>query len=173
MKKQPTKIKAIIAIVSGLAAYQANAASVEAKKDGVKVLDAPSTSGNVVATLNKGDTAESEDRQGMYWAVKVNGKPGFVSVMAVNRKQGEPSSLSNAIKTAVKQGRSDDDPASARGRSAVMGVRGLDDSDETAFAGNVKPNLRMVFQMEDLQVEPKKVEALGELVFAEIEKKAK
>jgi hypothetical protein len=148
-------------------------ASVEAKKDGVKVLDAPSNSGNEIAVLKKGEAAESEDRQGMYWAVKVNGKTGYVSVMAVNRKQGEPSSLSNAIKTAVKQGRSDDDPSSSRGRSAVMGVRGLDDSDETAYAGNVKPNLRMVFQMEDLKAPGQGVEKLGELVFAEIDKKAK
>jgi hypothetical protein len=171
--KQLSNIVKVMAVFAGLSAYQAQAASVEAKKDGVKVFDAPSTSGKEIATLNKGESAESEDRQGMYWSVKVGGKAGFVSVMQVNRKQGEPSSLSNAIKSAVKQGRAADDPATARGRSAVMGVRGLDDSDETAFAGNVKPNLRMVFQMEDLQLGPKRVEALGELVFAEIDKKSK
>jgi hypothetical protein len=171
--RQLTNIIKLMTVLAGFAAYEARGASVEAKKDGVKVLDAPSNSGKEIATLNKGESAESEDRQGMYWSVKVGGKAGFVSVMQVNRKQGEPSSLSNAIKSAVKQGRSDDDPASARGRSAVMGVRGLDDSDDTAFAGNVKPNLRMVFQLEDLQMPQQRIEALGEQVFAEIDKKTK
>ncbi len=171
--KQSPKIIHILTCLAAFSGVDALAASVEAKKDGVKVLSEPSSSGEELATLKKGEIVESDDRKGMYWSVKVDGKVGYVSVMQVNRKQGEPSSLSNAIKAAVKQGRSDDDAAGARGRSAVMGVRGLDDTSETAFAGNVKPNLRMVFQMEDIQVPAKKVDELGEKVFAEISDRVK
>ena len=50
-----------------------------------------------------------------------------------------------------------------------MGVRGLDENDDTAMIGNMKPNLRMVFAMEDRHVSPKKINALGEKILKEVE----
>ncbi|MEZ4742056.1 MAG: SH3 domain-containing protein [Bdellovibrionota bacterium] len=146
---------------------------VEAKKDGVKVFAEPNKDADTITTLKKGDAVETISRKGMYWNVKAGGKTGFVSVMKVKLKKGSPSTLTSVIQKVVKQGRESDNPDSNRARSAVMGVRGLDESDETAFAGNVKPNLRMVFLMEDIVTDESKIEALGDAVFAEIEKKVK
>ena len=53
-----------------------------------------------------------------------------------------------------------------------MGVRGLAQDEDTEFAGNVKPNLRAVYFMEDAFVSEKQLEGLGDLVFAEIENAA-
>ena len=53
-----------------------------------------------------------------------------------------------------------------------MGVRGLREDDNMANAANVRPNLRAVYKMEDNTVAKKKVETLGEEVFAEIAKKS-
>jgi ssDNA-binding replication factor A large subunit len=92
--------------------------------------------------------------------------------MNVTRKSGSDGNLTKKIQAVVMQGR-EDDIGNQRTRSAVMGVRGLDESGDTAFAGNVRPNMRLVYMMEDLKVDNKKVEALGDLVYAEISQKLK
>lgn len=150
------------------------AAQVEAKKDGVTVHATPDKAGQVIATLKSGQSVTANERKGMYWEVKTDdGKSGYVSVMTVKHKPGDgASNLGAAIRDAVKDGRSTSDAANARSRSAVMGVRGLDESDETSFAGSVKPNLRAVYMMEDFSMQPGSVEGLGEEVFAEISRKA-
>ncbi len=162
---------AIVSFLSLALAADAMAAMVEAKRSGVKVFDKASKKGSVIKTLQKGETVESKERKGMYWSVVVNGRQGFVSVMKVKRKKGTSSSLTKKIQSVVKQGRDAGDVANNRSRSAVMGVRGLDESGDTAFAGNVRPNLRLVYKMEDINIPEAQVEKLGELVFAEIEAK--
>ena len=155
-------------LLAGVMSEALLANQVEAKKDGVTVVGTPDKSGAVVATLKAGETLDAGERKGMYWEVKTaDGKSGFVSVMAVKLK---PSSgnLGSAIRDAVMSGRNTSDAANARARSAVMGVRGLDESGETAFAGSVKPDLRAVYSMEDFEVPAKRVERLGEEVFEEI-----
>jgi hypothetical protein len=79
------------------------------------------------------------------------------------------SAVTNAIKDAVKQGRETEDAGNNRARSTVMGVRGLDDTSESAFAGNVKPNLRMVYSMEDLVISSLDVKSLESEVLKEVE----
>ena len=145
--------------------------SLQAKKDGVKLLTTASKSSAVVKTLKKGEAVEAVDRKGMYWRVKVGDKEAFVSVLKV-KKITNASAISEALKDAVKQGREEGDGANVRARSAVMGVRGLDESSEVAFAGNVKPNLRMVYSMEDIIVSSGQIEKLENLVFDEAEKNA-
>src|SRR5690606_4910731 len=108
-----------------------------------------------------------------YWQVTLkDGKNGFVSVLAVKHKPDSGGDLAKAIKSAVKQGRDEDDAAENRARSAVMGVRGLREDDDAANAGNVRPNLRGVFAMEDREVRKKELEALGESVLKEVAAKA-
>ena len=165
------RILTATAFLFGLSQVAHAAGMVAAKRNGVKVFATASKKGKVIKTLQKGEAVESKDRKGMYWQVTVDGKPGFVSVMKVKRKKGKASSLTKKIQSAVSQGRDAEDVANNRSRSAVMGVRGLDESSETAFAGNVKPNLRMVYKMEDILVKPDQIEKLGEQVFAEIESK--
>ena len=148
----------------------AYSASLVAKRAKVKVKSKPK-GGSVVTVLKKGEEVESLGRKGMYWKVKVaGGKIGYVSVTKVKRQAGGSKGLAKAIRAAAKDGRDkSDEVVSARSRSAVMGVRGLDESDETAFAGNVKPNLRMVYKMEDRATSFKKIDKLGDMVMGEVE----
>ena len=144
------------------------AGELEAKKDGVEVYSDSSKS-SVLGTLKKGEKLAYTERKGMYWAVTHNSKHGYVSVMAVqNASSGGASSVTSAIKDAVKQGRDSEDAGNNRARSAVMGVRGLDDSD-SAFAGNVKPNLRMVYSMEDTVIPTSEIKQLEADVLREVE----
>jgi hypothetical protein len=50
-----------------------------------------------------------------------------------------------------------------------MGVRGLDESKDTAMAGNIRPDLRAVYRMEDRVVANTRVDRLEQLVLKEIE----
>lgn len=166
-------IKKIIAVsVALLFASSAMAAKfVEAKKNGVKVYAEASKKATVLTTLKKGQSLDALERKGMYWKVKVSGKEAFVSVFKV-KKVNDSSAIAEALKDAVKQGREEGDGANARARSAVMGVRGLDESDSSSFAGNVKPNLRMVYAMEDLLVTSDEITELENKVFDESERNA-
>lgn len=155
----------IASFISGLA----SAGTLEVKQDGVQVFSDTSKK-SVVATLRKGQKVESGERKGMYWAVTVEGKAGFVSVMAVQTSSVRSgSAVTDAILNAVKQGRQADDPGNNRARSTVMGVRGLDDTSDSAFAGNVKPNLRMVYSMEDMVVSRDDLRSLESSIQQEIE----
>ena len=147
---------------------------VEAKKAGVKVYEKPSKKAKILLKLKKGDRLDSKDRKGMYWKVRTkDGTEGFVSVMKVKRKSVESDDqLASALRKAV-QDKADDDSSNARARSAVMGVRGLDESKDIEFIGNVKPNLRSVFKMESLVVSSGELEKLEGEIFSEIEGKMK
>lgn len=158
------------------AASPSFAGKVQAKKRVVKVYEKASKKSAVLKKFKKGATMETVERKGMYWQVKLDGdKLGFVSVMSVKRKTGgQDSDLSSALRSAAQKGRRDGgDSSNMRARSAVMGVRGLDESSETAFAGNVKPNLRMVYNMENIHVNDKQIRALEKMVAREVVKKMK
>ena len=152
------------------------AGSVEAKQDGVPVTVAPDKGAAVVQTLKSGEVIETVERKGMYWQVKASGgKTGFVSVMAVKVKASDSDrgSLAGAIQSAVQSGRSSSEGASARARATVMGVRGLDETNDTSYAANTRPNLKAVFSMEDSRVSAVQIESLSEKVFDEIAKQSK
>lgn len=145
-------------------------AQVTAKKDGVEVYADAAKSAKVLVTLKKGESLESADRKGMFWQVKTsNGKTGYVSVIAVNRSAETNGGLAKAIQAAAKEGRAGSEVSNARSRSAVMGVRGLDENEETSFAGNVKPNMRRVYAMEDRKPSEESIESIGRSVMKEIE----
>lgn len=151
----------------------AMAASVEAKKDGVEVFATADKAGAILAKLKKGESISSSERSGMYWRVKLqSGQAGFVSVLNVKVKSdGESGGLNNAIREAVKAGRNSGEQDGSRSRSAVMGVRGLDDTSDTAMAGSVRPNLRAVYLMEDMDVPQEKLDLQADLVNREIERR--
>jgi hypothetical protein len=110
----------------------------------------------------------------MYWAVKLDdGKEGYVSVMAVRPAKDKSSTISSALREAVQKSRKDDDAGNVRARSTVMGVRGLDDSSETVYAGSVRPNLRVVYSMEGFIVSPQDINAQAALVRKEIKEQEK
>ena len=163
-------MKFLLVISFAVFASYGYSASIEAKKDGVKVLKEAKRSATTLMTLKKGEALESISRKGLYWKVKTPKGEGFVSVMKVKRNASSGGGLSKAIRLATKDGRdSGENMANARSRSAVMGVRGLDENDDTAMIGNMKPNLRMVFAMEDRHVSPKKINALGDKILKEVE----
>ena len=71
-----------------------------------------------------------------------------------------------------KSSRPDEDQqAGARSRSSVMGVRGLAESDSNQYAGNVRPNMRLVFAMEDRDYSAKDINRIAIAVESEVEKK--
>lgn len=166
-----SKLKAMCLVLGFLISSAASGQTVEAKKDGVKVFEQADKKSGVMTTLKKGESLDALERIGMYWKVKNSGKEAYVSVFNV-KKIKNSSAISDALKEAVKQGREEGDGANARQRSAVMGVRGLDENEDTAFAGNVKPNLRMVYAMEDLLIKTNEIEGLESMVFNESEKNA-
>lgn len=146
------------------------ALKVSAKKDGVKVHAEASKKSSVVATLSKGESIDAIERKGLYWQVKTSaGEEGYVSVLRVKRQSGGESGIAQAIRAASEDGRANgDEVENTRSRSAVMGVRGLDESQETQYAGNTKPNLRLVYQMEDRRVSTKKISELERLIQKEL-----
>lgn len=162
-------------LIVGLFSVTAVGKTLTSKKDDVKVLDAANKDAKVLSVLKKDATVEASERKGMYWEVVLaNGVKGYVSVMSVDIKKAEDNStLSSALRSVVQNRRNENDPSNNRERSTVMGVRGLDDSKETSFAGTVKPNLRMVYQMEGIVISKNKVAEIDKLVQDEIEKKMK
>jgi hypothetical protein len=144
----------------------------EAKKDGVKVYKQASKKSDVVHTLKKGERVEAATRKGMYWKVNLSeDSNSFVSVFKV-KKVKQTSAINDALQDAVLQGRKDGDDDNVRQRSAVMGVRGLDESGTVQEAGNVKPNMRLVYVMEDLYIPRTEVLTLEAEVMAESESAA-
>ena len=109
-------------------------------------------------------------RKGMYWQVKFEEKLAYVSVKLVKVKKSESNGLMNVITREVQKSRNENDPATARARSTVMGVRGLADSGNMKFAGNVRPNLRLVYAMETFLVPKKDIDALSQMVEDEVDK---
>jgi hypothetical protein len=167
-----SKLTAFVLAAGAWIATPALAAEVEAKKDIDVYADATNKS-DVVDKMKSGDSLPATERKGMFWQVQTKGgKTGFVSIMAVKHKPDANTDLAKAIKSAVKDGRPEDDGGENRARSAVMGVRGLQDDDNAGNAGNVRPNLRAVFSMEDRPVKKRELDQLGESVLKEIETKS-
>jgi hypothetical protein len=168
---KPTLLLA--AVLQGLWAPLMVAAEVEAKKDGVEIYIDATNKSEVIGSLKSGETLESVERKGMFWQVKTkDGKNGFVSILAVKHKPDTNTNLAKAINGVVKGGRGGEDATESRARSAVMGVRGLREDDDMANAASVRPNLRAVYEMEDIKVSQKKVGELGDKVMGEITRKA-
>lgn len=172
--KQIAKWRFLWAIIAVLGVAPVSlAAAVEAKKDGVEVYADATNKSAVIAKLKQGESVPAGERKGMFWQVTVaGGKSGFVSVLAVKHTPDTNSDLAKAVKSVVNEGRKLDSNSEARARSAVMGVRGLREDDNMANASDIRPNLRAVYQLEDRQFNPKKVQQLGDKVMQEIEAKA-
>ncbi len=166
----PVKI-GLLGLIAWALPQMALAATVAAKKDGVTVTSEAKRDSAVIQELKKGDTVDAGDREGMFWKVKTkDGKAGYVSVMAVQRQGGEDTGLASAIRDeALKARQNNEGSETTRARSAVMGVRGLDESKDTAMAGNIRPDLRAVYRMEDRAVASARVDRLEQLVGKEIE----
>ena len=161
--------KYLYVVALAVATTELQAGSLEAKKDDVEVYSAPDKASSLVGKLKKGETVSSGDRNGMYWQVKLgSGGSGFVSVLSVKVK-AESGGLNDALRDAVQAGRAATPQDGGRARSSVMGVRGLDDTSETAYAGSVRPNLRLVYSMEDNEITSEKMDYQADLVSRAIE----
>ena len=170
ISKNILKALILLPLVGGAGAVFA--AQVEAKKD-IDIYKEPTNKSEVLGKLKTGEAVDSIERKGMFWEVKTKeGATGYVSVLAVKHNADTDGNLAKAIKNAVKQGRPDDDTDDSRQRSAVMGVRGLAEDDSAGNASALRPNLRAVFAMEDMNLRQKELDALGNEILAEIEKKA-
>ena len=161
-----------LTLICGLTASPVLAGIVESQKNGVEVYTAADKASAVLVKLKKGDSLPSQERSGMYWQVKTtDGKSGFVSVLAVKAKSEEKAGLNDAMREAVKNGRSQSSADGGRTRSAVMGVRGLDDTSDTGLAASMRPNLHAVYAMEDYEIPNGRVGIQADVVTKEIEGK--
>ena len=148
------------------------AGTVESQKDGVEVYSSADKSSTVIQKLKKGDRLSAGERKGMYWQVKTSsGKDGFVNMLSVKVKPDENPGLADAMREAAKKGRSQSAADGGRTRSAVMGVRGLDDTGEVGVAANLRPNLHAVYRMEDFNISQDSVNRQGEQVMTEVERR--
>ena len=173
MNRLASFFRVLVAASLGLVASSTLAAEVAAKKDGVEVYADATNKSQVLSKLKEGDSLKAGERKGMFWQVTLkDGKAGYVSVLAVAHKADTDADLTKAIKSVVKDGRATDEASEGRARSAVMGVRGLREDDASANAGNVRPNLRAVYRMEDSPASKKKVDELGQSVFEEVAQKS-
>ncbi len=149
-------------------------AKVSAKKDGTQVTSEPKKGSQVVKEIKKGETLEAGDRAGMFWKVKTSdGKEGYVSVMAVQREAGADNGIQSELHNAALKARTANESGeSSRARSAVMGVRGLNENDQLAEVGSIRPDLRAVYHMEDRAVSQERIDKLESLVMKEVENMA-
>lgn len=167
-------VKTLLLVTIFSCASSLMASSLKVKKKSAKVFSEPKKSSKVLETLAKGDILSSEGRKGMYWKVKTaKGAVGFISILKVKRQADGGSKITEVLRKAAKDSRANGSNSSIRSRSAVMGVRGLDASEQVAFAGNMKPDFRLVYQMEDRFVSNQDVEALSDAVDSEIEARMK
>lgn len=174
MAKVTTLVRCLVIGLTCLLAPKLFAASVEAKVDGVPVTEAPSAGAKILTTLKAGEKLESKERKGMFWQVVTkDGKTGYVPFLKVQRQDSGDASLARAIRGAAQENRPRESGNTGRQRSAVMGVRGLDESSEVAAAGSVKPNLRLVFMMEDRKVDRNLLASLETEVMREVEATAR
>jgi hypothetical protein len=161
----------MVAVVLGFG-LTAHAAELSAKKDGVAILAQAKRDAAVLKELKQGESVEASDREGMYWKVTLpNGTQGFVSALQMERKAQEDSSIQSELRKSALAARSSaDEGSAARARSSVMGVRGLDESKDLSQAGNLRPDYRSVYSMEDRSVPPSRIQKLGLEIQGEIEK---
>ncbi len=149
------------------------AATMTAKKDGVPILAQAKRDALVIRELKKGELLEASEREGMFWKIVMkDGNSAYVSALQVERKVDEDNGIQTALRKSALEARAagDDDGKSARARSAVMGVRGLDESKDLASAGSVRPDYQAVYRMEDRIVSAKRLDKLNQELQAEIEK---
>ena len=89
--------------------------------------------------------------------------------MKVKLKKSDSRRFRDIISKEIQKTRNQNDIANNRTRSTVMGVRGLDETSEVKSAGNVRPQLRLVYEMENYFVAEKKINKLEDLVRKEVE----
>ena len=143
------------------------------KKNSAKIYKSPKKKPPSLVTLKKGEILNKiGPRKGAYWHVsyaqeKTNTKiEGFIHFRSARLQRSKSSGIVKAITKDIQKNRNTtvDEPSLVRTRSAVMGVRGLSTSDDIDFAGNVRPNLRMVYTMEGITVSNKAIKAISKLV---------
>ena len=121
-----------------------------------------------VGKLQYGKKIDAIERKGMYWKVNFNKKEAYISVRKVKIVKSDNSGVLNLITEEIQKSQNKDDSSMVRARSAVMGVRGLDEGRDIEFVGNVRPNLRLVYNMEGLVVSKSDIISLQSLVENEI-----
>ncbi|RYZ92911.1 MAG: hypothetical protein EOP06_02715 [Proteobacteria bacterium] len=137
-------------------------------KAATQLTSSASKGSDVVKELSSGVSCEASERVGMFWKAECLGVKGFVSVLKMQREASKESTLASELYEAGKKARINGSD-STRTRSAAMGVRGLNENDELSQVGNLRPDLRAIYIMEDRRLDPKRVDSLERLVSEEIE----
>ena len=146
---------------------------VQPKKDGVKVYESPSASSGTLQTLPKDKQLQTRHRYGSFWAVDLEeNKSGYVRILEMQKVVSPNSAaLKAAAEQKLKTTSIQDETSSVRQRSssAVMGLRGLSDDEDSGERANLRPNLKALRKMEERVLNQSKVEKLQAAIFLEIE----
>ena len=149
----------------------------EVKRNGIKVYLQPNESSPVLCSLEKKTLVSVEERSGIFWKVpKVcSGRHelGYIKMVDVFRIPIVDDKASQVIQNALAKDRDSMESTIARQRSsnAVMGVRGLDDGEnDLDSAGNLTPDLKSVYSMEDRQVNENDIRKIEKGIHNELEK---
>ncbi len=168
-------IRTYLFVILSLAAPKLLATQVAAKKAGVPVLSEARKDAKTLLELKEGQSLKADIRSGMYWQVTLpSGEKGYVSVMAVQHQADEPNGIQSELRDiALEARRTATETDTVRSRSGVMGVRGLDESQDVSSAGGLRPDTAAVFIMEDRKIDPKRVQGIGRMVQEEVEQTLK
>ncbi len=125
--------------------------------------------------IKKDSECDLDERKGMFYKVSCPEGDGFIYFTAATRKMSS-SGLAETLKKVAIEAR--DNAANGvgentRSRTAVMGVRGLSESNELSQISNMKADLKTVYQMEDRVVDENRINLLENLVHEEIENLSK
>lgn len=155
--------------------------TLEVKKKNTYLYKNSSKKSEKIRKLKKGYILNSSERKGRYWIINKEDCQGegskneatsncFVYYKNVKKsKSVQNSSVANALAKIIQNKKAEaEDPVNTRGRSQVMGVRGLEEND-VSFIGNIRPNLRLVYSMETRKISENKMEKLESLIYKEID----
>lgn len=147
----------------------ADAMELVTKKAGVSVYSKAVPNAPALGTLKDHEKVEASTRMGMYWVVQFNGQKAYVRVADVQPARN--SDVSSALK--YQANKKDGENGGRARATAVMGIRGLDDSEDITGGGTGKPNTELTHRMENRPVDSHAISEIEKSVNAELEAQSK
>lgn len=158
--------KIVVFVGAALSAHVALAFDLSPKKAGVSLRAQPAADAAVVKVLQGNERLKVTSKSGLYWAVTLGGEKGFVLSSEVQpARSQDDSNVRSGFQSAV-QGNKD---SPKRTRSAVMGIRGLDDAEEISNKAGDRNNPNATQKMENRPISKDSVNRLEDAVTKENE----
>lgn len=158
--------KSTVLVGVAVAAQAAFAFELTPKKAGVSLRAKPTVDGPVVKVLQGNERLKVTSKSGLYWAVTLGADKGFVLSSEVQPlRSNEESNVRSGFKSAIQGNKGNQ----KRTRSAVMGIRGLDDAEEISNKSGDRNNPNATQKMESRPISKDSLNRLEESVNKENE----